>query len=155
MVFDLLYLMVLQYLMVYIDHDLTQCMYTVLSFVWMQYYFLVGNHSVEVVEKVQLILCWNDQTDNANLLGRRWLLRTVVQIQKSHKHQESLKAVSWFVFRDCSTIWELAQRPELGPSSLRAYLIAAFSWYRCTRLWAATYFKDIILKWAWPSFYCL
>lgn len=32
MVFDLLYLMALQYLMVYIDHDLTQYMHTILSF---------------------------------------------------------------------------------------------------------------------------
>lgn len=147
--------MALHYLMVYVDHDLTQYMHTILSFVWTQYFFLIGNHSVEVAEKVQLSLCWNDQMDNANVSVRRWFLRTVVQIQKSHKHQESLKAVSWFVFGDCSIIWALLQRPAPGPSSLRACLIPAISWYRCTRLWAAPYFKDIILKWAWPSFYCL
>lgn len=112
--------MALHYLMVYVDHDLTQYMHAILSFVWTQYFFLIGNHSVEVAEKVQLILCWNDQMDNANVSVRHWFLRTVVQIQKSHKHQESLKAVSWFVFGDCSIIWALLQRPAPGPSSLRA-----------------------------------
>lgn len=112
--------MALQCLMIYVDHDLTQYMHTILSFVWTQYFFLIGNHPVEVAEKVQLILCWNDQKDNANVSVRRWFLKTVVQIQKSHKHQESLKAVSWFVFRDGSIIWALLQRPAPGPSSLRA-----------------------------------